>query len=362
MANVNGEDLATKIAKIEQPTSMQKWIESKSDIIKEALPKGYDVKRMIRVVIGALRNNPNLAKCTPISFMSAVMQSIQLGLEPNTVLGHAYIIPYWNSNLKVYEAEFQRGYRGLLDMAYRTGQFTEIYAKEVCKGDEFDYMLGTDRWVKHRLGKRVYDKSGQPIIEYVYAEYKTIKGGEHLVVWDREMLDRHKNRYSPAAKKDKFSAWNVSEISMYRKTVLKDLLNYADISIEFRKQLQTDAIIKREIKPNMIDTVKPVYEFDPDDLTGMDNIALESEKKESKKEKVSDFEKRRKEYYGVVQVSGIDKDKLDEWVKKYYKIKSKNELNAKQINEIFAKIEKRIADRKMGEEIEREFDKSQEGK
>ena len=152
---------------------------------------------------------------------------------------------------------------------------------------------------------------------------------------------------------------------MYKKTVLKDLLNYADTSIEFRKRLQTDAIVKREIRPNMIDTVKPIYEFDPDDMKGIDNTKFEGEKKEpkksSKKEKVSDFGKRRKEYYATLQVSGIDKDKMDKWVKKHYKVKSKNELSSKQINEIFSKIEKRIADRKMGEEIEKEFDESQEG-
>jgi len=378
MADMNGEDLANKIEKIEKPTSMQKWIESREDMIKEALPKGYDVKRMVRIVIGSLRQNPNLIKCTPISFISAVMQSIQLGLEPNTVLGHAYIIPYWNSNLKGYEAQFQRGYRGLLDMAYRTGQFIEIYAKEVCKGDEFDYMLGTESWVKHRIGKRKYDKSNNPIIEYVYAEYKNIKGGRHLVVWSREMLDRHKERYCPAYKEDKFSAWNVSEISMYKKTVLKDLLNYADISIEFRRQLQTDEIVKREIKPNMIDTVKPVYEFTPDDLSGMDNIDFEGEKtdrdkvkskkttkKTTKKTKVKaekvgenieedifdgeiDLLVNQKDiagFYARLTELGIKKEvqeKISNRIKKKYNVKSKKELTVVQLREALNSIEDKI--------------------
>ena len=369
MATISGEDLANKIEKIEKPTSMQQWIESRTDIIQQALPKGYDVKRMVRVVIGALRQNPNLAKCTPISFIGAVMQSIQLGLEPNTVLGHAYIIPYWNSKLHVFEAQFQRGYRGLLDMAYRTGLFTEIYAKEVCKGDEFEYMLGTDRWVKHRLGKRIYDKSGNPVIEYVYAEYKNIKGGSHLVVWTKEMLDRHKERYSPAVKKDKFSAWNVSEISMYKKTVLKDLLNYADTSIEFRKQLQTDAIVKREIKANMIDTVKPVYEFSPDDLKGMDDVKLEGEKetkekptKKKQKENSGNVklvtEKQIKRYYAIAKEAGIDIDKADECIKVKYSIDHKRELSMAQLDEIFQalenKINKRRSDEKIGDDFDRE--------
>jgi len=383
MANINGEDLASKISKIEKPTSMQKWIESREDMIKEALPKGYDVKRMVRIVVGALRQNPNLIQCTPISFISAVMQSIQLGLEPNTVLGHAYIIPYWNSRLQVYEAQFQRGYRGLLDMAYRTGQFIEIYAKEVCRGDEFDYMLGTESWVKHRLGKRKYDKSGNPIVEYVYAEYKNIKGGRHVVVWSREMLDRHKDRYSPAAKKDKFSAWNVNEISMYKKTTLKDLLNYADISIEFRRQLQTDEIVKREIKANMIDTVKPVYEFSPDDLSGIDNVELEGEKsnkvkiepiksdKKIKVEKVGEDivldEEEANEmellvnqkdiagFYARLNELKIPKDmqeNISNRIKKKYNVKSKKELTVNQLKEALSLIENKIDGRR--KEVENE--------
>ena len=399
MANINGNDLATKIAKIEAPTSMQQWIESKKDMIQEALPKGYDVKRMVRVVVGALRQNPNLAKCTPISFISAVMQSIQLGLEPNTVLGHAYIIPYWNSHLKVFEAQFQRGYRGLLDMAYRTGQFMDIYANEVCKGDEFDYILGTESWVKHRLGKRIFDKSKNPTVEYVYAEYKNIKGGRHLVVWTKEMLDNHKDRYSPAAKKDKFSAWNVSETSMYRKTVLKDLLNYADISIEFRKQLQTDEVVKREIKPNMIDTVKPIYEFSPDDIKGMDDVEFESKKEEKKPEKetkktdkinatkVDDLpdipddmltEKPVEEslnkadlmvsqtdlagFYAKLTELGLDKtkqEKVSDWVKTKYKVGSKKELTVGQLRKALDAVEAKLEANREGEKAIKEFNEQE---
>jgi len=370
MAKINGEDLADKIAKIEKPTSMQKWIESRTDIIQQALPKGYDVNRMVRIVIGALRQNPNLAKCTPISFISAEMQSIQLGLEPNTVLGHAYLIPYWNSKLKVFEAQFQRGYRGLLDMAYRTGLFTEIYAKEVCKGDEFEYMLGTDSWVKHRLGKRIYDKSGNPAIEYVYAEYKTIKGGKHLVVCTKDMLDRHKERYAPAVKKDKFSAWNVSEISMYKKTVLKDLLNYADTSIEFRKQLQTDEIVKREIKPNMIDTVKPVYEFSPDDLKGMDDTKFEGEDKGKEKSGKKKAESKELEkmvdqndiagFYIALTKLGIKKDvqeKISDRIKKKYKVKSKKDLTINQLKEAVEIIVAKLKAKKGEEKTDKDFNR-----
>jgi len=323
----------------------------------------------VRVVIGALRQNPNLAKCTPISFIGAVMQSIQLGLEPNTVLGHAYIIPYWNSKMHVFEAEFMRGYRGLVDMAYRTGQFADIYAQEVDKGDFFEFKYGTRKYLDHiPIDKPKLDKKDNPIMIYVYAGYENIKGGKHFAVWTKEKLDRHKERYSPAVKKDKFSAWNVSEMSMYKKTVLKDALNYADVSVEFRKELQTDAIVKREIKPNMIDTVKPVYEFSPDDLKGMDDVKLEGEKetkekptKKKQKEKSGNVklvtEKQIKRYYAIAKEAGIDIDKADERIKAKYEIDHKRELTMEQLDEIFQALENKIAKRKSDEKIGDDFDR-----
>lgn len=376
MAKTDGTDIITNIAKIDQPTTLQQWIESKRDIIEKALPKGFDVDRMIRVVIGSLRDNPNLAKCTPISFISGIMQSIQLGLEPNTILGHACLIPYWNSKLGCYEAQFQRMYRGLLDMAYRTGEFKEIYAQEVFKGDHFEFMYGTEKWIRHiPADKPVLDKKGNPIVIYVYAVYKTIKGGMHFVVWTKEKLDHHKERYSPAVKKDSFSAWNVSENSMYKKTVLKDLLNYADISVEFRKQLQTDEIVKREIRPDMMTTVKSIYEFNPDDLAGIEKEKLEEGKKEDKGKKEIKKEEENKEsskklvtekqlkrYYAMVKEADLDIEKADEHLKKKYGVEHKNELTMAQIDEIFEALEKKIQDKKDADQVEKDFEQSEQSK
>ncbi len=372
MAKLDGNDM-TEIKKYETPTTMEQWIESKKGIIQQALPKGYEVERMIRVVISALRENPNLGKCSPISFISAVMQSIQLGLEPNTILGHAYIIPYWNSKLNCYEAQFQRGYRGLLDMAYRTGIFKEIYAQEVYDGDTFEFMYGTEKWIKHiPSDKPKLDKDGYPIVKYVYAVYKMVNGGMHFVIWTKEKLDKHKERYSPAAKKDKFSAWNVSENSMYKKTVLKDLLNYADISVEFREQLQVDETVKREIAPDMLHTVKPVYEFNPKDLSGMENEDLEGEKKGKKGKDTDDSGKGKaklvtEEALTQIFVMGkmlqIDEKDLNNKIKIRFKLNNVNEMTEVQANKLFKDLkveidksnkEAEIIDKNMAEEEKKE--------
>lgn len=70
------------------------------------------------------------------------MQAAQLGVEPNTPLGQAYLIPYRNHGQL--ECQFQLGYKGLIDLAYRSGEITSISAHEVCENDDFEYELSLD--------------------------------------------------------------------------------------------------------------------------------------------------------------------------------------------------------------------------
>ncbi len=99
----------------------------------KALPSVMTPERFTRIVLTAIRNNQKLAQCDKGSFFAAVMSSAQLGLEPNTPLGQAYLIPYGN------ECQFQIGYKGLIDLAYRSGEVSIIQAQTVYEKDEFVY-------------------------------------------------------------------------------------------------------------------------------------------------------------------------------------------------------------------------------
>ena len=77
--------------------------------IRKALPSIMTPERFTRITITAIQNNPKLAQCSPVSFLNAMMNAAQLGLEPNTPLGQAYLIPYWNSKNRCYECQFQIG-------------------------------------------------------------------------------------------------------------------------------------------------------------------------------------------------------------------------------------------------------------
>ncbi len=363
MVKTDGKDLEVKIEKTKQPKTLIDWIKSKKNEIAIALPEGYSEGQMESMLMNTLRANPNLLKCTPISFICAAMQAAQFGLKPNTSLGHCYIIPYWNSKIKRHEAQFQLGYKGILELGYRTDEFVEIYAEKVYKGDIFDYELGTNKYLKHkpRPGKWEYDKRTEmPIVINYYAVYKTTKGATHFVVWTKEQMIKHKNRYSPAAKRDKYSPWNTSFDQMAKKTALKDLMKYAPLSENDKRILTSDETIKRELSKDMLE-IPAIYEFDPDDLKG-----IEEEKKEIKRKPKSEVKSKPKEpkepkepkkpeivivkptksELKLMDVkrkgAGYTKEKFDKYLLYNYKAKTPMQLTKKQYNEIIKFLDKKI--------------------
>ena len=83
-------------------------------------------ERFARICVTAFRQTPKLQQCSPASVLGAMMTCAQLGLEPNTPSGLAYLIPRWNGKLRTTECQFQVGYRGLLELMYRSGAIASV--------------------------------------------------------------------------------------------------------------------------------------------------------------------------------------------------------------------------------------------
>ena len=105
-----------------------------------------------------------------MSFIGALLNAAQLGLEVNTPLGLAYLIPYKNKGQ--IECQFQLGYKGMITLAYRNPDIQTIQAQTVYENDEFIFEYGLNPKLIHRPA--VTDR-GEPV--YFYALFKTIKGG-----------------------------------------------------------------------------------------------------------------------------------------------------------------------------------------
>lgn len=211
--------------------------------VRRALPSVLTPERFTRMALSAINNTPDLGLCTPMSFISALMTAAQLGLEPNTPLGQAYLIPYKNKG--VLECQFQIGYKGVLDLAYRTGQMQMIQAHAVRAYDDFEYQYGLEPKLIHRP-----DTDDRGEITFVYAVFRLCNGGYGFEVSSKTDMDAFAEKYSRAAG-SRFSPWNTNWEEMAKKTVIKRMLKYAPVSVEFQRALSADETIKSEICVDM---------------------------------------------------------------------------------------------------------------
>lgn len=229
--------------KAPEQKSMQQYIKSMEGEIKKALPSVITPERFTRIVLSAISVNPKLGSCTPQSFLGAMMTSAQLGLEVNTPLGQAYVLPY--SNKGVLEAQFQLGYKGLIDLAYRSGEVEVIQAHVVYENDEFTCEYGLDPKLTHKPADR---DRGNPV--KVYAVFKTKSGGFGFEVMSMDDVRRHAEKYSKAYGSG-FSPWKTSFEEMAKKTVLKRVLKYAPLKSDFVRAAVQDEVIKKDISDDM---------------------------------------------------------------------------------------------------------------
>lgn len=184
----------------------------------KALPKHISVDRMTRIATTALRTNPKLGECSQVSFLGCVLSAAQLGLEVNTLLGQAYLIPRGG------ECTLQIGYQGFMDLARRSGEVASIYAEAVYSGDAFEYELGLDRKLKHKPSEDPNRETKQ--VTHVYAVAK-LKSGEALfVVLTRAQVDKYMKRGAGGP------AWKSDYEAMAKKTAVRRLFTWIPKSAE----------------------------------------------------------------------------------------------------------------------------------
>ena len=194
--------------------------------IASALPRHLDQERFTRVALTALRENPQLGQCTPESFLGALMNAAQLGLEPNTPLGHAYLVPYKR------DCTFILGYKGMIDLARRSG--VSIVARTAYEGDRFHVRYGLDEAVEH---EPTLDDSerGDPVAYYAIARWD----GGHLV-HVATPGDIEERRARSASANAKTSPWKTDYEAMARKTVVRMMAPYLPLSVEMATAVASD--------------------------------------------------------------------------------------------------------------------------
>lgn len=240
---------------------LQEYLKLYKGQFEAALPKMITPERFTRMAMTALTTNAKLRESTPESFIGACLLSAQLGLEPNTPLGQAYLIPYRNNRKGVMECQFQIGYKGLLDLAYRSGLFRNITAQVVYENDVFEYSYGLEPTLKH-----IPAKSNRGNKEYVYAVYNLNNGGFAFEVMSIDDI------ISFAKKKSKSYSdgpWQTDFEAMAKKTVLKRLLKYAPLKTEVAEGVGYDNMkIETDLSAPINDELNIKADFVVDEDTG----------------------------------------------------------------------------------------------
>lgn len=192
--------------------------------VQLALPKHLSADRMCRIALTAFRQNPDLANCDPRSVFAAVVVAAQMGLEIN-INGQGYIVPYNNRKTGRKEAQFIPGWRGLVDLAQRSGR-SSVWTGAVFRGDKFSYALGSDPILKHEPG----DENEVDKLERAYAIGR-VKGADYPVieVWTVAKIVKHRNKYNKVGNRH----YSFDNFEMYaRKVPLMQVLKYMPMSIE----------------------------------------------------------------------------------------------------------------------------------
>ncbi len=233
--------------------------------IEKALPSVITPERFTRIALTAYSRNEKLQECTAESFLGSMMQAAQLGVEPNTPLGQAYLIPYRNKG--VMEVQFQLGYRGMIDLAYRSGEVQNIQAHEVYENDTFEYELGLEPKLRHIPAL----KDRGEVILY-YAVFKLTNGGVGFEVMSKEDVEAF------AKKKSKTygtGPWQSDFDAMAKKTLVKRLLKFAPLKSDFVRAVTADETIKSGISENMADLPDETVTIDAETTKPEENADYE---------------------------------------------------------------------------------------
>ena len=227
---------------------LQKSLPSLNEIASTVLKP----ERLIRAVLGAASRTPELLECTPASIMQCVMISAQLGLEPNTPLGHFYLVPFKNRKTGKKEATPIIGYRGLVDLARRGGQVATIEAHIVHENDPHEVKFGRELKLWHTPCLK--GDAGKPLFGYAVATMKDGAVQAEVMTWAEIMKirDRSKAREN--------GPWVTDPEEMGKKTVFRRLSKWLPLSTEFSDALSAEEDEERPALPDLLQIEIPPAE------------------------------------------------------------------------------------------------------
>jgi len=128
---------------IRDKNGLTEFLESYEKNIMSVIGDGVQFGRIMSLAVMALKATPALGNCTKDSFLKSLIESLIIGIEPNTPLDQAYLIPFKG------KVTLQLGYKGLIRLAYNSGRIDSLYPVNVFEGDDFQVTRGTSPEILH---------------------------------------------------------------------------------------------------------------------------------------------------------------------------------------------------------------------
>ena len=251
-----------EVAKSQPKFSVAIKSDAYQNLINNTLGDKEVARRFVAEISSVVSNNYKLAKCDAGSILSAglLAQSLNLPLAP--ALGFSYLVPYGD------KAQFQIGYKGLIQLGQRSGQFERLGVREVHEGE----YIGQDEFGDD-LFKFSHEFDDNKVVGY-FAYFKLLNGFKKTMYWTVEQVKKHAKKYSKTyASTGDTNVWRDNFDTMACKTVLKLLLNrYAPLSVEMQKAIQADqAVINQDGSYSYVDNDSYVEPTKPTSRTVVNN-------------------------------------------------------------------------------------------
>ncbi len=230
------------------------------DAVKDQINKvvgGKDGQQFITSIVSAVQANPQLQECTNTSILSSALLGQSLKLSPSPQLGHYYMMPFKNNKNNTTEAQFVMGYKGMIQLAIRSGYYKRLNVLAIKEGELVRYNP-LDEDIEVNLIEDEEQREAAPTIGY-YAMFEYTNGFRKAIYWSKKRMEAHALRYSAGYKAKKgYTFWEKDFDAMAYKTMLRQLISkWGIMSIDMQQAYESDqAVIREDGSKDYVDIVE----------------------------------------------------------------------------------------------------------